>query len=40
VFPLLRRLVLGEDRLHRQTGSQAPQSMHSSGWMKSWVGPS
>src|SRR5712691_3878689 len=22
------------------TGSQAPQSMHSSGWMKSWFGPS
>src|SRR6266436_553377 len=23
-----------------QTGSQAPQSIHSSGWMKSWSGPS
>ena len=23
-----------------QTGSQAPQSMHSSGWMKSWSFPS
>src|SRR6185312_8155465 len=32
-LPLLREIVLVVDRLHGQTGSHAPQSTHSSGWM-------
>ncbi len=35
---LLGDPVFGVDRLHRASGSQAAQSMHSSGLIRNWSG--
>ncbi len=39
-LPLVMEIILIVDRLYRQTGSRAPQSSHSSGWMYSIRSPS